>query len=644
MEGPNLVLRKPDSFFLQKNMALLPEPLKDNLMAVTASEIKIDKEIIIQGMKNPLITVFIGFSTSHLYHSLKRKKKRIDTIIVIEPKLDVFKELLSTEDVSDMLQAENVDFLIGLNGPELLTELFKVLTKTEKGQYISRVGKVFNLEKVIDPFVYETPEQIEEAKAIMKVVDDTISHIQLSTGCSDDQWRRWSLQFANRHNMFKSWNVDGLYKKFDKTNAIVLGGGPTLDEFVEAYHKYPNLKNCILLAADAVLYKLLKNNIKPHIVFRCERKETQIFKGITKDMTKGIYYAAYPWTPPNYFNLFDDSFYLYRNNGVCLFTGVKHGFVDGGVSSGNACMEFAFNLGCPNVFTAGIDLCLIDGKTHTADTQVEFNPQASKEKWSKIKNYAGEDVTTIPVWMRCLNEYGQSINKHQGKNKDLKVYGTSLKSGKILGAEYKSWEDANTLCEFKVNVEERIKSYRKQVPQEEINTYYATCKQAHADMSDIKDAARISFGLEKDARMTCDLEIEKMLRKIRRDTEGKDWDLIRTMRTIGPHLEKLTKNVADSYDLNFKSKYGNNKFYRICLMDVLQHDILIYENKVNSLANGLEFADDKYLAYVDLTRDFIDRVEFYCDKFLKELEVVLRDKNTQEVCPVVASQPLQLQT
>lgn len=623
-----LIKREPSGFFLERNLKALPESFHEPLKAAENIQTPVDKQVIIQGVKNPVTTIFIGFSTRALIDGIKRKKKRVDLVVVIEPRLEVFKEVLMTEDISELLADPNVEFLVGIKHEELLTNLFKVLTKQSPREPVSRVGKILNMEKVVDPFTYGDMSKSKEAQEINSIIDQTVKHIELSMGCPDDQSRRWELMKENRHNMFKSWNCSDLWGKFNKTNAIVLGGGPSLDGFIKAYKEFPNLNNCIILAADAVLYKLLEAGIKPHVVFRCERKKTQIFKGVDKSKTEGIYYAAYPWTPPEFFDLFHDHFYLFRSNGVCLFTGIKHGFVDGGVSSGNACFEFALNLGCPNIFLAGIDLVFVDGKTHTDGTQVEFNPENSKHAWSKIKTNDGKEGTTIPVWQRCCNEYGQSIDKHKSmKKKDFKVYNTSLKGGVIQGTEYKPWEELHDLCKDKVNVKERIKQYRKPVTDKEKEKFYDICKEALAKMKEIREACSITMDLEKDAKRTCENEFEKIFRRIKRECEDDKWKLIKAIRQITPNLSKLTKNIADVYDTNFKSKYVPDKYYRTCLMDVLQLDVYHYENKVNSLTNMREFDDDKFLDYASLTRDFTDRVEFYADKFIEWFEEIMVDKD-----------------
>jgi len=303
--------------------------------------------------------------------------------------------------------------------------------------------------------------------------------------------------------------------------------------------------------------------------------------------------------------------------------------VDGGVSSGNAAFEFALNLGCPHIFMAGIDLCMINGKTHTAGTQVEFNPENSKAKWTKIENWGGEQVTTIPVWERCKNEYGQSIDKHRAKGEQFKVYQTSKKSGKILGCEFQDWDACASLSSNKVQVKERLEKYLEPIPQERIDNFYEIAEEALSNMRDIAEGAKVTIELESDAKRTFNLELEKMIRRIKRETEDNPYNMIKAVRGIQANVNKLSKNIADNYDTNFKTKYCVNKFYRICLMDILQYDVFLYENKCNSLTNNREHDDEKFIDYATLTRDFLDRVEFYANHLVNMLEEVVGDNRSQ---------------
>lgn len=622
----NLKVRKPEGFYLQKNLEHIDPELAETIKSYKHTETPVDSDITIMGANNPVVTVFVGFSTRKLIDSIKRKKKRIDLIVVIEPNVGQFKEVLMTEDISDLLTNPNVEFLVGCEPKQLLPELFKILSKNEKGSYISRVGKIRNMEKIVDPFTFKSLEH-PVAKEIDDKINETIHHISLSMGCSDDQSTRWEMMFDNRDVMTKAWSAADLFGKFHKTPAIVLGGGPSLDEFIEKYKAEPKLHNGIIIAVDAVLKKLLDNGIKPHIVTRCERKKTQIFKGITKEMTKSIYYAAYPWTDNSFFDLFDDCFYLFRSNGVCVFTDIKHAFVDGGVSSGNAALELALCLGCPQIMLSGIDLCMIDGQTHTKDTMVEFNPENSKAKWTKIKCNDGEERTTIPVWTRCWNEYTQSVDKHlmgvknkPEKHKPFSVFNTSSRGAVIEKIEYKPWDELIQYFDGENNVLERLEKHRKKIPEEQIENFNKRCKEAKELMEEIAEAIDITEGLDKDAQRTADRELEKILLQTEELKEEKPWIYLRRLRGHGPNYNKLCKNVAETFDTNFKNKYLGHLYYRLMLMDVLQLDTYHYENQINALANTIEFENDRYLEYASITKAYLKKVKYYAQMFTKMIK------------------------
>lgn len=131
---------------------------------------------------------------------------------------------------------------------------------------------------------------------------------------------------------------------------------------------------------------------------------------------------------------------MFRTNGLCQWSGYRPGDVNGGVSSANAALELAYLLAGANgqIVLSGIDLVLIDGKTHIEGTQVEFNPDRSKEKWKDIKCNDGETRQTIPVWERCLKEYESNIFKREKENHSL--FNTSKEGAGILGARFTEWE------------------------------------------------------------------------------------------------------------------------------------------------------------------------------------------------------------
>lgn len=633
-----LFKREPSVFYLEKNLSALdPEYIKKKVEAIkegkdpidiqptnpliyelmTAKEkiVEIDKDIVIQGVKNPIVTCLIGFSTRHLYEALRRKKKRIENVIFIEPDIEVFKHLIMTEDISDLLLNPKFEFIVGYPVETLLDKLFKVFSIHDPGSPYSRMTRIQNMERVRDPFTLKGNEELYDR--IDKVITESITHIQLSMGCADDQFRRWEMMLENTSPMEKAWNIKPLYNRFKDVPTIVCGGGPSLTNFIEYAKRNKDIVNkALIIAVDAIANKLIDEGIKPHMVVRCERKLTNIFKGLTKEKTKGIYYCAYPWTSKEFFDLFDNVFYLFRSNGICTYTKIPHANVNGGVSSGNAGLELALNLGSENIILAGIDMLEVDGKTHTDGTQVEFNIEGSKKKGMiPVLCNDGKTRDTIKVWYRCFNEYFQSISKHTNKGEKFEVFNISEKGAKIPLTTYSPIDKLDNKFKEDKLITKRIERFRKKLDNSTIKQFNKLNKETLVMLKNLKTDLNTVENLRIEAERTCDRECAKLVGML--SAEYKGFALVEELRKQKPNFEKLYANVADNYDANFKTKWLSNMTFRIMFLDVLQLDTYYYENQVNSLVNLFENNDSKYNKYSTITRAWLRKIEYYTDEFIR---------------------------
>src|SRR3990167_6057270 len=420
----------PNDALYRANLEAFGKDMSDLLEAHPESPVAIDPDIKLSGIRNPLCLVIVGFSTRRILDTIKGMKKKIDKVIVIEPSLSVFKATIRREFVADLAMSADIDFLIGIAPDQLFSHLFSSFTSSDpkKG---STASSCLAPEIVCDPFVYPSADG-KQNPVVTHAIETALAasrQVFISMGCASDSFNRFEQLIQNEKNMSDSWDISQLFGKFPEHTAICVGGGPSVKEFIDAYKEYDLGERSIIIACDASLKKLLDHGIRPHIVTRCERKLTTVFHGVTKDLTKGIYFAGYPWVTPEYFDLFDDKFMLLRTNGVCNFAGFPHGAVNGGGSAANCALELGYLFGCKKIIITGGDLCFIDGKSPVEGTQVEFDPEKSKEKWKQIPGNAGEDVTTIPVWQRCLNEYEMAIHKH--RERGAQVWNASVKGARI---------------------------------------------------------------------------------------------------------------------------------------------------------------------------------------------------------------------
>jgi hypothetical protein len=297
--------------------------------------------------------------------------------------------------------------------------------------------------------------------------------------------------------------------------------------------------------------------------------------------------------------------------------------VDGGVSSGNAALELAINLGAKNIHLAGIDMVMVDGRTHTEGTQVEFNIEKSKSKWSEVATNDGSKATTIPVWERCRNEYVQSIDKHRSKGQVFEVINTAAKGAVIPLTTYKTFDQVENVFDKEINITERIETHRKKLTHGEIEAFKKKLVESTKKLKEYLEICKVAEGLAFDSKRTAEREIAKMTKQIYTSSTQYPYDMVRNVRHNQPNLEKLWTGVVEAYDLNFKQKCYNDMLFRVLIFDVLQLNIYQYENQCAQLINNCDFSDERYFQYGIYTRDFLVTVMHYIEMFITLFEGAL---------------------
>ena len=666
-----LVVRKHNAQIYKENLTALKQhypTMYDAVVTAKPKNIRIDPGITIQGLNNPLIMLLIGFSTRSIYDNLLRNKKRIENVFIIEPNLNTFNNLLRCENVVNLLANPKLDFILGVQDKEALKgQLFQVLSKADQGTPVLRTTRMKSVEGMFDLFQYPTAKDQKKVAWMNEALDEIRKVIELSMGCGDDTFFRWELLMQNSKYMHKAYSVKPLFGCFEGIPIIVCGGGPSLQDFLDAYKKNPKLANALLIASDAVLKKLADAGVRIDMVVRCERKETSIFKGVTKEMTKGIYYCAYPWTPTNFMEMFDKPkteegglVYLMRNNGTCSYTPyldvgeppkvpggkvkvpnwpLQHGAVNGGVSSGNACAELAFllsggNKKKANIIFAGIDLAFgPKGASHVGGTQVEFNLEKSKKLWTKQKNNIGRLSTTIPVWVRCWNEYQGAVLKHRdGEKRNFEIYNTSTHGLVIAGTKYMPWKKlvAQSFWNHKQDVRKILKSNLKTHPDKMWKAFLKKNENTALILTEQYDDLKTALNVCTDNVKTAEREIEKLTKRMVSEYHG--YELVKAVKANQKNYDKLWESAAEPLDMFYKQKYWYELYFRMTIFDTLQLDGYHYDNFFGSLPNIFEKNDERYYEYIKQTKDFYIKADYYYEKFIELFEKYSHDSEKKAAC------------
>jgi hypothetical protein len=611
-------IKEPNIHIYKANLeALGVDTIKAlNLMDHTEKPIPMDDDVKVTGLKNPTCLVILGFSTLNVLKAAKENKKEIKHVVIIEPDLGVFHQTIRRELITDTIKDPSIDLIVGVDGGELRTQLYKVFTHSDPTRG-PRAAFSMQPEIVYDPFVFPAKDgradpRVEE---LTRAVLDASKQVGLSMGCAADSFSRWERMIQNEKSMAESYRIQPLFEKFKDVPAIVVGAGPSMKDFIDAYHEHKLADRALIIACDASLKLLLDSGVTPHVVTRCERKFTKIFSGVTHEMARGVYYAGYPWCAPEYFELFPKSFMLFRDNGVCKWTQYEPGSVNGGVSSANAALELAFLLGCKEIVLTGVDLCFLDGRSHIEGTEVEFDIEKSKPKWTQIPGNEGETVTTIPVWYRCLNEYQQTLFKYQGRGAN--VFNTSLKGAQIAGTRVMPWSELQALFKAEKKIPKLIEASLEKHPPGYEETYKKKKAETLKFMKSVVHELEKVFLFIDDAMLTCKREEEKVIGQIKAHSDPNEF--FANVKSVQDSLSKIYEEPARQID-QFKQKYYTNPLFSETLIDMCQLDYFQTENKCSGLRNNLSLDHERLKTYVTLQMLLFRIFHYYAKHFVTLLD------------------------
>jgi len=536
--------------------------------------------------------------------------------MIIEPDISVFHQTIQRELVTDLIADTTLDLIVGVPMEELGVHIYKAFSKTDD-KTGPRPSKCANPEIICDPFVYGPKDGKNHplAEEIIKKVQDASRQVFLSMGCASDTFSRWEQTARNFQNLQDCYKIGELFEKFNEVPSIVVGAGPSMEDFIKAAKTYDLTKKALIISCDAALPRLLGEGIRPHIVTRCERKFTTIFNKVRKDDTKDVFYAGYSWTPPEFFNLFDQKFMMFRDNGVNKWTGYNPGSVNGGVSSANAALELAFLFGSKTIIMTGIDLCFLDNKSHVSGTEVEFDLEKSRPKWSKVLGNNGEEVTTIPVWYRCLQEYKQAIFKHEKRK--AKVFNTSLKGVKIEGTQVKSWDEVGPLLSNEANALEIIKANLKKHSKDYESNLKQKIQTSISLLKDIKHDLTKLFLFLDDAMVVGRSEEIRCINQLKSIWDTKDY--FNNIDSIKKSLAELYKEPCRQID-SFKNKYFVRREYSELLLDTCQLDVFQTENRMYGLRNLVGDEYERFKAYIAVHANLFRLMDTYVDKMIELFE------------------------
>ena len=278
-----------------------------------------------------------------------------------------------------------------------------------------------------------------------------------------------------------------LKDKFPDKTAIILGGGPSLDEHMEWIKA--NQNSLVIICVSRLAKKLLQENLTPHMIFTVDPDEGSF------DIGKQL------------LNFPEEVLFVYSNSGNEQLIAQWHGksayigerftwpskqekdnFIPHGPTVTNTASMTALDLGFKRVLLAGVDLCYSkEGYTHTKGTdEAAAGPFLSQDgQW--VDTYAGHRALTdimLAFAIKCFTEQAAHAKAH-----NIEVINLSKDAAVI---ENISFQDTSKIVlndnklPIKDIIANHIPDFNTQAAEADYQSILEEIKIINKDLSDIK--------------------------------------------------------------------------------------------------------------------------------------------------------------
>lgn len=573
-----------------KNGSLTLKVQKNNTEYVCAHSLynpQNEAEQIVSSLDFSKHGLFLIFGIGLAYHIELVLKKASDKsrIIIIEQSKKIFDNAMSNKDLSFILKDSRVMIFIGIEAQSIPI----VIESINKGKsfLVNYAHSMQILELNSNRILFSNAiEVVKEIRRIAQLKWKMLGNCQVDHNIGVVQ------TVINIEHLLGHAGIDALREKYKSKSSVIVSAGPSLDKNI---HLIKNLKGkSMIFAVDAVLGKLLKNDIIPDIVVTIERLEVydNVFRNIGCKIPKEVVLLAPPLIEIETLEEFKENnkiMFLPEGVGTQEYFDkvLKKGLLATATSAAFTAINAAKEMGFAKIALVGQDLAYgKDGSIYCKDiskegTETESERKQEEEYRAVVKDYEGNFIESNVLWkdqlisMEFFIKANPKIEFYDATEGGARVEGTKI----IRLEEYiekclgETIESVNALLEKeKEKITENIKT-------ELINNLHESIKKDLSRYKDLSD--RIISHYEKIEKLQEKLFEEKGLNQ--RDI-GKSQEIVQ-------NSGKIIKEIEEDKFLNL--------YY--------QNIIAVFKKEINELPNE-EYAK-KVMKHIEIHGEFFSMIK-----------------------------------
>lgn len=397
----------------------------------------------------------MGYHLKELYNLVKDKQVKI---LVIENNLALFQEAIRYNDFTELFSYRN--FYLYLKEDYDSSGLINFIE-----DHIDIVFEELVLFKLLTVKRYFG----QKLSLIEKDLEFTIRKLQANKHTSKKRGRVWEKNLLNNlYLMLKKPGVKELHGLYADKPAIVVAAGPSLDKNM---HLLKEVRGKILIiAVDAVLKILLKNNIIPDIVTVIDgyKHTLKYFDDLDYEKLNSTILVTIPqfynhilekWPGPL---VFSPGYGVSED--VIHWIEKQRGFL-GRLATGGSVAHLAFALsyllGADPIIFVGQDLAFTGDITHVSGSdyslKLEDEKKNSNKEYLKIKDIYGNQVWTRSDFYFYLQWFNRTIQEMKESGCKTEFIDATEGGARIEGTRVMSLREVlDNYCQERDEKKERI--------------------------------------------------------------------------------------------------------------------------------------------------------------------------------------------
>ena len=373
--------------------------------------------------------LMFGFGNGMYVRKFLREIPETGAIIIYEPSIIIFKYVLNTFDVSDLLENKNLVIFLG---SEVINKniLFKYFT------YHDIKGLIF-LDYL--NYRYLFPNEYKKFYAESQILVNSIN-------ATNTVWERFGEAYyyntlSNFPYLVMSKSLYHLYVLLPKDiPAILVSSGPSLDKNISELKKAKG--KAFVISVDSALKALLKEDIIPDMFITVDgRKMTAHFED---ERVSKIPMVCSLTSNSEVLNLHHSHKFFVNDlnthiDFIIASLGSELPILQGSGSVANSAYSLLEILGFKTIIMVGQDLAYTDNKTHAASTvRGAWNLDISEEAYIEVDGYCGGRVRSSNEFLLYLDWFEKEI----AENPNVRMINATEGGATIHGAEQMSLREA----------------------------------------------------------------------------------------------------------------------------------------------------------------------------------------------------------